>query len=73
MAEIADDRDMFAALTTLEGSDTDLHSAVEAVDVLDTTDTSSDEEMTDRSEATTPDLPGPKLQAADLAPFHSAT
>jgi hypothetical protein len=65
MAEIADDRDMFVALTTLECSDIDLHSAVEVVDVVDTMDTSSDEEMTDQSEATTPHLPGPKLQAAD--------
>jgi hypothetical protein len=65
MAGVASDRDMFAALTTLEDPDTDLHNAFEAVDALHTTDTDGDEEMTDRMEAATSDLPGAKLQAAD--------
>ena len=58
------DRDMFTAYTTL--GDPDLPNAVEPVVVLDTTDTRSDEEMTDQTEAATLDLPGPKPHAADL-------
>jgi hypothetical protein len=58
---------MFAALTTLEdvGSEPDVPTVVEPVDVLDATDTDSDEEMPDRREATTRDLPGPELRAID--------
>jgi hypothetical protein len=38
---------MFAALTTLEDLDTDLYNAFKVVNALHTTDTDSDEKMTD--------------------------
>jgi hypothetical protein len=66
MTGVVSDPDTFAASTTLEDPDTDFHNAVEAVDVLDTTDTEGDGEMTDRvEEAAASDLTGAKLQIDD--------
>ena len=75
MAGDIDDQNMFADLTTLEDPDPDpdLHNAVEAVDVLNTTDTDGDEEMTHRIEAATSDLPGAKPQAADSRETRAAS
>lgn len=48
MAGVVSDRDIVAAWVTLENLDTDFHNAVQVVDVLDTTATGGDKEITDR-------------------------
>lgn len=75
-ADTPGDQDMFAALTTLEDPDIepDVHSAANPVNGSDTTDTNSDKEMIDRTEATlTLDLSGMKPCATERREMRAAS